>query len=187
MAIRARPGRGEDDYEGDDWDGGYGRGDYGRKRGRRESPSHGRSRRHRCSSLQLHSLQSLQSSTASSATRLRFASTTGPSAAAKLHLLHSKAPDTPMEAWNCRHLIFTGEVSCRSRSESPVRRSSRRQRSRSRSRSRSRPRGADMGDLTYEQYLEAFEKVQANRYDIGYMQAAQRRAQVVCISCNPLM
>ncbi len=41
-----------------------------------------------------------------------------------------------------------------------MRRTSRRRRSRSRSRSRSRNRGAaDMGDLTYEQYLEAFEKV----------------------------
>ena len=39
--MRARPGRGEDEYEGDDWDGdGYGRQqDYGRKRGRRESPT----------------------------------------------------------------------------------------------------------------------------------------------------
>ena len=50
LTVRARPGRGEDEYEGDDWDGdGYGRQqDYGRKRGRRESPTaHGRSRRHR--------------------------------------------------------------------------------------------------------------------------------------------
>ncbi len=51
------------------------------------------------------------------------------------------------------------ELACRSRSESPVRRTSRRRRSRSRSHSRSRNQGADMGDLTYEQYLEAFEKV----------------------------
>lgn len=84
MAIRARPGRGEEDYEGDDWDGGFGRGDYGRKRGRRESPSHSRSRRHRCSLLPrqfLLLLQFLHSSTASSATHLRLASTTGLSAA----------------------------------------------------------------------------------------------------------
>ncbi len=40
-----------------------------------------------------------------------------------------------------------------------MRRTSRRRRSRSRSRSRSRNRGADMGDMSYEQYLEAFEKV----------------------------
>ena len=40
-----------------------------------------------------------------------------------------------------------------------MRRTSSRRRSRSRSRSRSRNRGTDMGDLTYEQYLEAFEKV----------------------------
>lgn len=51
----------------------------------------------------------------------------------------------------------------RSRSESPVRRTSRRRRSRSRSRSRSRNRGADMGDMSYEQYLEAFEKVTARQ------------------------
>ncbi|CAL5221193.1 g3341 [Coccomyxa viridis] len=94
LTVRARAGRPEEDYEGDDWEGGYGRGEYGRRRGRRESPPHSRSRRHR------------------------------------------------------------------SRSESPVRRTSRRRRSRSRSRSRSRNRGAaDMGDLTYEQYLEAFEKM----------------------------
>lgn len=45
-----------------------------------------------------------------------------------------------------------------------MRRTSRRRRSRSRSRSRSRNYGAgganvDAADLTYEQYLEAFEKV----------------------------
>lgn len=45
-----------------------------------------------------------------------------------------------------------------------MRRTSRRRRSRSRSRSRSRNRGADMGDLTYEQYLEAFEKVNPLHY-----------------------
>ena len=38
-----------------------------------------------------------------------------------------------------------------------MRRSSRRRRSRSRSRSRNR--GGDTGDMSYEQYLEAFEKV----------------------------
>ncbi|CAK0781843.1 hypothetical protein CVIRNUC_005485 [Coccomyxa viridis] len=91
MTVRAQPSHLEDDYEGDDWDGGYGRQDLGRKRGRRESPPHSRSRRHR------------------------------------------------------------------SRSESPVRRSSRRRRSRSRSRSRNR--GGDTSDMSYEQYLEAFEKM----------------------------
>lgn len=48
LTVRARAGRPEDDYEGDDWEGSYGRGEYGRRRGRRESPPHGRSRRHRC-------------------------------------------------------------------------------------------------------------------------------------------
>ena len=48
LTVRARAGRPEDDYEGDDWEGGYGRGEYGRRRGRRESPPHSRSRRHRC-------------------------------------------------------------------------------------------------------------------------------------------
>ena len=38
-----------------------------------------------------------------------------------------------------------------------MRRSSRRRRSRSRSRSRNR--GGDTADMSYEQYLEAFEKV----------------------------
>ena len=38
-----------------------------------------------------------------------------------------------------------------------MRRSSRRRRSRSRSRSRNR--GGDTSDMSYEQYLEAFEKV----------------------------
>ena len=47
MTVRAQPGHLDDDYEGDDWDGGYGRQDLGRKRGRRESPPHSRSRRHR--------------------------------------------------------------------------------------------------------------------------------------------
>ena len=41
-----------------------------------------------------------------------------------------------------------------------MRRSSRRRRSRSRSRSRNR--GGDTGDMSYEQYLEAFEKVWAD-------------------------
>ena len=47
MTVRAQPSHLEDDYEGDDWDGGYRRQDLGRKRGRRESPPHSRSRRHR--------------------------------------------------------------------------------------------------------------------------------------------
>ncbi len=48
LTVRARAGRPDDDYEGDDWEGSYGRGEYGRRRGRRDSPPHGRSRRHRC-------------------------------------------------------------------------------------------------------------------------------------------
>ena len=61
-----------------------------------------------------------------------------------------------------------------------MRRTSRRRRSRSRSRSRSRNRGADMGDLTYEQYLEAFEKV---RFPTGRPAAlaVQLRTRNMCV------
>ena len=48
MTMRAKAGRPEEEYEGEEWEGGYGRGEYARTRGRRESPSHSRSRRHRC-------------------------------------------------------------------------------------------------------------------------------------------
>ncbi len=53
----------------------------------------------------------------------------------------------------------------RSRSPSPRRERSRR-RSRSRSRSRSRDRKG-LADMSYEQYLEAFEKVLASMYRLS--------------------
>lgn len=52
--MRARGGRPEEEYEGEEWEGGYGRGEFGRKHGRRESPPHGRSRRHRWLPAQAH-------------------------------------------------------------------------------------------------------------------------------------
>ena len=75
-----------------------------------------------------------------------------------LHIIHMKAV-----LFDAVSSLLPGECKngccplCRSRSESPMRRSSRRRRSRSRSRSRNR--GGDTGDMSYEQYLEAFEKV----------------------------